>query len=64
MCRTFGQRPSEVLGLLEPLLKDDVDILASELLKAEDPDPQEMMMYMMMGKANDDPQVVVDGVPY
>jgi len=54
------------MGLIDPLLCDDIDILASELLKQEDPDPQDLMVAMLMGNvpSQSDPQLIVDGIPY
>jgi hypothetical protein len=47
MCRTFGERPSRSLRLVDPSLCDDVDIFASELLREHDPDPLELMQAVM-----------------
>jgi hypothetical protein len=55
------------MGILDPILADDINQLADDLLRRLDLDPQEMFMHMMMGSASRDasePQVIVDGIPY
>lgn len=51
MCRTFGQTPSARMGIRDPVLADDIDVLASELLRREDPDPLELLSVALLGGA-------------
>lgn len=51
MCRTFGQSPAARMGICDPDVADDVDIYASELLKAKDPDPTEMLAAALLNNS-------------
>lgn len=51
------------MGILCPHLADDVDDLASELLRREDPEPLELLVGAMMGGGGEsEAEVYVDGV--
>jgi hypothetical protein len=49
------------MGILDPHLADDIDVLASELLRLEDPEPLELLTAAMMG-GEPEAEVFVDGV--
>jgi hypothetical protein len=36
------------MGILDPALADDIDTLASELLRREDPDPLELFQMLLL----------------
>jgi hypothetical protein len=37
------------MGILSPLVRDDIDVYASELLKSEDPEPMELFATAILG---------------
>jgi hypothetical protein len=37
------------MGILNPLVRDDIDMFASEMLREEDPDPMDMFSRLVMG---------------
>lgn len=39
------------MGILDPLLAEDIDVLASELLRREDPEPLEILAAALLGGA-------------
>lgn len=50
------------MGILDPNLADDIDTLASELLRREDPEPMEVLTAAMLGGGTEEPEVYVDGM--
>lgn len=54
------------MGIIDPLLAEDIDCLADELLKRLDPDPLELLARALTGSAStsndDDVAVYVDGI--
>lgn len=50
------------MGILDPHLRDDIDALASELLRREDPEPLEVLAGAMFGGGSEEPEVFVDGM--
>lgn len=49
------------MGILCPHLGDDINDLASELLRREDPEPLEVLAGAMFG-GSEEPEVFVDGM--
>lgn len=41
--------PAQRMGILSPLVRDDIDVYASELLKREDPEPMELLTMALLG---------------
>lgn len=35
-CQTFGGKPSDEMGILDPFLADDINALADDLIRKED----------------------------
>lgn len=54
------------MGILNPLVCDDIDMYASEMLRAEDPEPMDGLAAMFGGGSSndDDDAVIVNGVRY
>lgn len=50
------------MGILCPHLGDDINDLASELLRREDPEPLELLTAAMLGGGSEEPEVYVDGM--
>jgi hypothetical protein len=41
------------MGILNPLVRDDIDVYASELLKREDPEPMQLLTMLLLGKSEE-----------
>lgn len=53
------------MGIVDQIMADDIDVLASELLNREDPEPLDLLARAIMGapsQDNGEVEVFVDGV--